>query len=236
MSGRRGTIARGPQDRDGVVPVDGVTAAHGAPSDPRPGAPALSSRAIRVSLAASSAQADLEPCVVDVDAAGRGRVAGEEDRAVRLRRLDPERAILEADGTADGEGDGEADRRVLLLPFAAGRPGATGARRREVVVDGWRVEVEIESEARAALRTKARRGAAEGGTSGPVEVRAMIPGVVFAVAVAVGDTVSAGQKVVVVEAMKMQNELRAPRDGTVERVAVATGDRIEVGDLLLVIA
>ena len=102
-------------------------------------------------------------------------------------------------------------------------------------MDGWRVEVDIEPEARAALRARARRGATEVGVSGPTEVRAMIPGVVFAVAVAVGDTVTAGQKIVVVEAMKMQNELRAPRDGTVDRVAVTTGARIEVGDLLLVI-
>ena len=54
--------------------------------------------------------------------------------------------------------------------------------------------------------------------------------------VTAGDAVSAGQQLLVVEAMKMQNELRAPRDGTVERVAVAAGRTIEVGDLLLVLA
>jgi len=41
--------------------------------------------------------------------------------------------------------------------------------------------------------------------------------------------------VLVVEAMKMQNELRAPRDGVVTRVAVAAGQTIEIGDLLLVV-
>ena len=56
------------------------------------------------------------------------------------------------------------------------------------------------------------------------------------VSVAAGEAVTAGQQLLVVEAMKMQNELRAPRDGTVERVAVATGTTIEVGDLLLVLA
>jgi biotin carboxyl carrier protein len=50
-----------------------------------------------------------------------------------------------------------------------------------------------------------------------------------------GDDVAAGQQILVVEAMKMQNELRAPREGTVERVAVAVGDTIEVGDLLVVV-
>jgi 3-methylcrotonyl-CoA carboxylase alpha subunit len=107
---------------------------------------------------------------------------------------------------------------------------------REVVVGGWRVEVELEPERRAMLRERARRGASGAAAGGPVEVRAIIPGRIVAVAVAPGDPVEAGQQILVVEAMKMQNELRAPREGTVERVGVAVGDTIEVGDLLVVIA
>ena len=106
---------------------------------------------------------------------------------------------------------------------------------REVVVEGWRFEVEVESERRAALRERARRGAGAASKGGPVEVRAIIPGRVVAVSVESGDDVDAGQQILVVEAMKMQNELRAPREGTVERVGVAVGDTIEVGDLLVVI-
>jgi biotin carboxyl carrier protein len=53
--------------------------------------------------------------------------------------------------------------------------------------------------------------------------------------VAAGDSVEAGQQILVVEAMKMQNELRAPREGAVEHIGVAVGDTIEVGDLLVVI-
>jgi biotin carboxyl carrier protein len=56
-----------------------------------------------------------------------------------------------------------------------------------------------------------------------------------AISVAAGDAVEAGQQILVVEAMKMQNELRAPREGAVERIGVAVGDTIEVGDLLVVI-
>jgi biotin carboxyl carrier protein len=56
------------------------------------------------------------------------------------------------------------------------------------------------------------------------------------VSVAVGDSVQAGQELLVVEAMKMQNELRAPRAGIVERLAVAAGQTIELGDLLAVLA
>jgi biotin carboxyl carrier protein len=55
------------------------------------------------------------------------------------------------------------------------------------------------------------------------------------VAVAAGDDVAAGQRLLAVEAMKMENELRAPRDGTVERVTVAVGQTVELGDPLVVI-
>ena len=53
--------------------------------------------------------------------------------------------------------------------------------------------------------------------------------------VASGDAVTAGQQLLVLEAMKMQNEFRAPREGIVDRVAVAVGETVEIGDLLLVI-
>jgi biotin carboxyl carrier protein len=70
---------------------------------------------------------------------------------------------------------------------------------------------------------------------GPTEVRAIIPGRVVSVAVTAGDDVSAGQRLLAVEAMKMENELRAPRDGVVERVAVAVGETVELGDPLVVL-
>ena len=103
-------------------------------------------------------------------------------------------------------------------------------------MNGWRFEMEIEAAARAALRERAVRGRDAVGHSGPAELRAIIPGVVVSVSVARGDVVAAGRQLLVVEAMKMQNELRAPRDGTIERVAVGAGETIEVGDLLLVIS
>jgi biotin carboxyl carrier protein len=129
----------------------------------------------------------------------------------------------------------EPDHGVLLLdPDPSG--ATPGTSRREVVIDGWRFDVGVEPAARAALRERARRGRDEAGRSGPTEVRAIIPGVVVSVSVVAGDEVAAGQQLLVVEAMKMQNELRAPRDGSIERVATSPGATIEVGDLLLVIA
>ena len=105
----------------------------------------------------------------------------------------------------------------------------------EVVVDGWRVEVELEPERRAVLRERARRGTSDAGRTGPLEIRAIIPGRIVAVSVTPGDAVENGQQLLVLEAMKMQNELRAPRSGTVEQVRAAVGQNVEVGDLLVVI-
>jgi len=105
----------------------------------------------------------------------------------------------------------------------------------EVVVHGWRFELATEPESRAALLYRARRGAESARHGGPAEIRAIIPGQVVGVSVAAGDAIEAGQEILVIEAMKMQNELRAPRAGTVERLAVGAGSRVEVGDLLAVI-
>lgn len=118
-----------------------------------------------------------------------------------------------------------------------GSANREGRRIVEVVVQGWRFEWIVEDAERATLRARASRPRTAGDTSdGPLEIRAIIPGRVAAVSVVAGDPVVAGQAILVVEAMKMQNELRAPRDGTVSRVAVASGQTIEIGDLLVVLA
>jgi biotin carboxyl carrier protein len=146
-----------------------------------------------------------------------------------LEVLDDERAAL-----VEASGSGEV--RIPLLLLAAQVPsGVQGARRLEVVIEGWSIELEVESERRAALRERARRGSVDAALGGPTEVRAIIPGRVLSVSVVPGDAVVAGQQLLVVEAMKMQNELRAPRDGTIATVDVGTGRTIEVGDLLLVL-
>jgi biotin carboxyl carrier protein len=68
-----------------------------------------------------------------------------------------------------------------------------------------------------------------------LEVRAIIPGRVVSVDVASGDAIDAGGRLLVVEAMKMQNELRSPRAGTISRVAVGAGQTVDRGDLLVVV-
>jgi biotin carboxyl carrier protein len=69
----------------------------------------------------------------------------------------------------------------------------------------------------------------------PFSIKAPMPGRIVRVLVAAGDHVTARQGVVVVEAMKMENELRTPRDGTVKEVLVVPGAAVESGAVLIVI-
>ena len=84
-------------------------------------------------------------------------------------------------------------------------------------------------------RTRAIRdlSAATAGASGPAPLVAPMPGLVVRVEVAEGDVVASGQALVVMEAMKMENELRAPTAGTVRRVVVAPGTAVEKGAVLI---
>jgi len=78
-------------------------------------------------------------------------------------------------------------------------------------------------------------GAQAGGVrlSGPQELRALMPGKVVKLLVSVGDEVEAGSGVIVVEAMKMQNEMRAPKKGRVKRIHKAEGSTVNPGEALL---
>jgi biotin carboxyl carrier protein len=155
-------------------------------------------------------------------------------RAVRIS--EPQRPDLDP-ATVD-----PAAAPALTGPAHAPRPSvgtigpidADGRRTVEVVVDGWRFELVVEDAARAALRDRATRDRGAGAAAGGVlEIRAIIPGRIVSVAVAPGDEVAAGQTILVVEAMKMQNDLRSPRAGTVGRVAIGPGSTVDVGDVLV---
>ncbi len=80
-----------------------------------------------------------------------------------------------------------------------------------------------------------RKDRTTGGGTGPRRVTAPMPGKIVRVLVKAGDPVRARQSLVVVEAMKMENELRAGRDGTVAEIHVQEGASVEAGALLVVI-
>ncbi|MBX5494742.1 MAG: biotin/lipoyl-binding protein [Bryobacteraceae bacterium] len=98
-----------------------------------------------------------------------------------------------------------------------------------VDVDGREYPIEV-------LDPRSRRGRKAGAVlDGRQNVTAPMPGKVVRVLVAQGDSVQAGQGLVVVEAMKMQNELRAPRDGVVVQLSAREGAAVAAGEVLVTI-
>ena len=79
----------------------------------------------------------------------------------------------------------------------------------------------------------APKAAAPAGAAGAVSVKAPMPGNILDVKVAAGASVKAGDVLVILEAMKMENELVAPQDGTVASVNVHKGDTVNSGDVLV---
>ncbi len=71
------------------------------------------------------------------------------------------------------------------------------------------------------------------GSEGSVKVTAPMPGKILSTKVNAGDTVSKGDVVVILEAMKMENEISAPADGIIASVNVSSGDTVESGDVLV---
>ena len=71
------------------------------------------------------------------------------------------------------------------------------------------------------------------GTAGSVKVEAPMPGTILDVKVSVGDSVSSGSVLCILEAMKMENEIVAPQDGTVASVNVSKGDSVEAGQVII---
>ena len=82
----------------------------------------------------------------------------------------------------------------------------------------------------------ARRERPGAGGDGERELRASMPGKVVAVLIREGDAVERGQGLLVIEAMKMENDILAPRAGTIEKLRVRPGQAVESGELLAVIA
>jgi pyruvate carboxylase subunit B len=105
-----------------------------------------------------------------------------------------------------------------------------GRGRYSLWVDGYRFETEALDERTRAIRDVSAANAAP---TGPAPIVAPMPGLVIRVNVAPGDRIEAGHGVVVMEAMKMENELRAITSGTVKAVKVTPGTAVEKGTLLV---
>ncbi len=102
----------------------------------------------------------------------------------------------------------------------------------QVLIRGDLYDVLVEDE-RSRRLASARGDLAA--ADGEVTMRSPMPGTVIAVAVSEGQAVNKGDKVVILESMKMENELRAPRSGRVTHVAVEAGASVDKDQLLVVI-
>ena len=101
-----------------------------------------------------------------------------------------------------------------------------------VVIDGELHIVDVQDErTRKLAKAEAKTAAA----AGDVSVKAPMPGLVRGVNVSVGDSVAAKQSIIILEAMKMQNDLRAPRAGIVKEIRVKEGEAVNQGQVLVVI-
>jgi biotin carboxyl carrier protein len=145
------------------------------------------------------------------------RVGGEPVPALdgwRLEWVDPTHGVARL-------ADGQRSMTVLVEGHGSEWTVTLRGRRIPVTVRSWRERVLAEAETAAQSH------------AGPVEVRATLPGLIVAVAVAVGDEVDEGASLLTIEAMKMQNEVRAPRAGRVLEVEVVPGQAVATGAGLL---
>lgn len=159
--------------------------------------------------------------------------------------LGPEREVVEVTGAdgcyrvSIGDHEWQVDARlnaqgicsllidnVSYVAEVADRDGAC-----VVEVAGERYAIDVEEETRHIIRT---RGGATGSEDGHT-LRAPMPGRITSVSVAPGDVVAPGDTLVVVEAMKMENELKANAAGTVREVLVQAGAAVNAGDVLIIV-
>jgi len=111
---------------------------------------------------------------------------------------------------------------------AAGPASGGMAEEWDVALDGRLYEVRLADPLRAA-------DAPVAALTGPLEVRAVMPGKVVAILAAEGTAVEAGQGLLVIEAMKMENEIGAPRSGRVAAIRAKPGEAVEAGAVLVVL-
>ena len=158
------------------------------------------------------------------------------------RRLEVEVSAdgVRVDGRAvavDGLDGGHTGRGALVLdgrplPFRAVRGPEPGAWEIEIGDRTWSVSALTRSRRLARDRAQAVAGPA----AATFRLAAPMPGLIVAVEVKAGDPVQKGQGLVIMEAMKMENELRSQMDGVVESVRVEPRQAVERGHLLVVVA
>lgn len=138
---------------------------------------------------------------------------------VKIEEFGPSAARISVNGTAYDVGLKDLGEQIVIE-----HAGFTSAPRPQT-----------SSPAAAAPAAPVPQAAASGPASGNAQVVAPLPGLILNVLVKVGDKVNAGQKIMIMEAMKMENDINAGISGTVKTLNVKNGDNISEGDILAVI-
>jgi biotin carboxyl carrier protein len=168
----------------------------------------------------------------EIDINGKSRSVSVERAGATGRfrvTIDGERRLVDAQRSGEYglsllvDGDSHAGTTVQLAPGPA--PGALLA-----YLQGRSVAVTVNGR-----RTGRGASDAAGAAHGEQKIVAPMPGRVVRVLVAAGDSVEARQPIIVVEAMKMENELRSPKAGRVKDVGVTAGASVEAGRVLVVV-
>jgi biotin carboxyl carrier protein len=152
------------------------------------------------------------------------RIAGREYTA-EVRDLTPERAVVVVDG-----------REYAVELVRLGRRKVTADAVRAVTGAGAPASPQAVAPAPAAASAAPAAPRPAASARGEGGITAPMPGLVLTIKVKEGDTVQAGQALLVMEAMKMENAITASYNGTVSRIYVREGDSISEGDLLVEVA
>ncbi len=157
-----------------------------------------------------------------------------------LAKIDGEKLdveVVRGDGTVTATVDGREYSLDVSYPEANIYTFRSGSQLTEafvspgkVVVAGHEFEIEL-------IDTKRLRGSRVENDSaeGIAEIKTAMPGKVVRILVTAGDEVQKGDGVLVVEAMKMQNEMKSPKDGIVKEIRTTEGSTVIAGDILAVI-
>jgi len=159
-----------------------------------------------------------------VEVAGRTVEVDLDGEHVRVDGVEVEAHLADLPGTPIS---------LLTLGDAVHRVAVTRGRSRgrySLSVDGWRFDLEALDERTHAIR---QLSAATAGPAGPAPLVAPMPGLIVRVNVDVGSAVQPGQGLIVMEAMKMENELRSASGGVVKAVRVKPGVAVERGAILV---
>ena len=142
-----------------------------------------------------------------------------------------------------GKGQVSVNKKSADAPAAAAQASSTGEY--TIKVNGKNYAVKLDGDNKATVNGKTydinvkagieAKEAASTGSGDGEEVKAGLPGNVLRLEVSEGDSVSEGDVLLVMEAMKMETEVKAPKSGTIQSVLVSQGDKVVTGQALVTI-